>query len=419
MVDGDVSGDTQSQRAISCDFFLDSIFIKALHTSCLFYKAVRSSYIHTCTISEITAMAEEKTTDREKSGFKIVYQIMITMFVVAIIPLCGLWYISIYQANQEWTENIYQKLIDSTESLTRSVDEWTTMNFLLLTQNAEIPAIRSMDAKLQHPVLKTIVDSYPWIYLAHVILPDGQNLGRSDDETPKFYGDREYFQQVLGGKPFGQQVLIGKTSGKPAVTLSAPIKGEGLKNLGVIAVAMTLEDLSKTITKTKIGKTGFAILVDEKNRLIAHGRGEISSELQDFGAHPALSRQNRIDGNSFIFNENGKEIVAFSQKTKQGWTLIMQQDYKEAYAAAEISQRNALILLVVTLVTVVMIAYLLARRLSTPIRNLTVIADEISRGNLNATILETNRSDEIGALARAIQRMGVSLQMAFERLRKK
>ncbi|MFH0782763.1 MAG: cache and HAMP domain-containing protein [Pseudomonadota bacterium] len=364
-------------------------------------------------------MTEVKTADQEKTGFKIIYQIMITMFVVAIIPLCGLWYISIYQANQEWTKNIYQELTDSTESLTRSVDEWTAMNFRLLTQNAEIPAIRGMDAKLQHPVLKTIVDSYPWIYLAHIILPDGQNLGRSDDESPKFYGDRDYFKQVLGGRPYGQQVLIGKTSGKPAMVLSAPIKGDGIKNLGVLAVAMTLEDLSKTVTKTKIGKTGFAILVDEKNRLIAHGHGEISSELQDFSSHPALSQQNRLDSSSFTFNENGKKIVAFTQKTKQGWTLIVQQNYKEAYAAAEISQRNALILLLVTLATVVMIAYLLAHRLSTPIRNLTVIADEISRGNLNATILETERSDEIGALARAIQRMGVSLQMAFDRLRNK
>jgi methyl-accepting chemotaxis protein len=71
------------------------------------------------------------------------------------------------------------------------------------------------------------------------------------------------------------------------------------------------------------------------------------------------------------------------------------------------------------MVSVIVVAYLLARRLSTPIRNLTVIADEISRGNLGAKIAETGRSDEIGALARAIERMGVSLQMAFDRLRKK
>jgi methyl-accepting chemotaxis protein len=78
-----------------------------------------------------------------------------------------------------------------------------------------------------------------------------------------------------------------------------------------------------------------------------------------------------------------------------------------------------MILLLVTLVTVVVVGYLLALRLSTPIRNLTVIADEISRGNLTAEIRETERNDEIGALARAIERMGVSLQMAFDRLRKR
>lgn len=186
-----------------------------------------------------------------------------------------------------------------------------------------------------------------------------------------------------------------------------------------MAIAMTLEDLSKSITKTRIGETGFALLLDEQNRLIAHGRGEVTSELQDFSAHPALKRSGRPDPDSFVFVEADKKIVAFSQKTNLGWTLIVQQDYREAYAAADAAQRNAILLLIATLIAVVAIAYLLAHRLSAPIRNLTAIADEISRGNLGAEISECGRSDEIGALARAIQRMGVSLQMAFDRLRKR
>lgn len=364
-------------------------------------------------------MVDGKAAEREGAGFKIIYQILITMLVISIIPLGGLWYIGIHQSKQEWTANIYRNLIENTEHLTRSVDEWTNMNLRLLEQNAATPAILGMDSKAQNPVLKTMSEAYEWIYLAFTILPDGQNLGRSDGKPETYYGDREYFKQVLGGRPMGQQVLLGKTSNKPAFILAKPIKGDGAKNLGVIAIAMTLEDLSKAITKTKIGETGFAILLDEQNRLIAHGHGEVSSELQDFSSHPVLNQRNRFDKSSFTFQDGGKEIVAFSQKTSQGWTLIVQQDYREAYAAADEAQRNALLLLLVTLVTVIVIAYLLARRLSTPIRNLTVIADEISRGNLNAVIEEKNRSDEIGALARAIDRMGVSLQMAFERLRKR
>lgn len=364
-------------------------------------------------------MAADKTTHKQKAGFKILYQILVTMLLIALIPLGGLWYISIYKSNQEWTANIFQNLAENTEHLTQSVDDWTSMNLRLLEQNGASPAILNMEAKAQAPVLKSITTSYEWIYLAFTILPDGQNIGRSDGMPPTSYGDREYFQQVLGGKAIGQQVLMGKTSGKPAFILAKPIKGDGAKNLGVIAIAMTLEDLSKTITKARIGETGFAILLDDKNRLIAHGKGAITSELQDFSGHPVLKMGNRFDPDSIVFVEDGKKIVAYSQKTKLGWTLIVQQNHREAYAAADEAQRNAVLLLVITLILVMLIAFLLAHRLTTPIRNLTAIADEISRGNLGAEIKETSRSDEIGALARAIERMGVSIQMAFEKLRKR
>lgn len=364
-------------------------------------------------------MAGGKATERDGAGFKIIYQILITLLVIALIPLGGFWYIGIHKSRQQWTANINRNLVENTDHLARSIEDWTQMNLRLLEQNAAMPAILSMASEAQNPVLKTISDTYEWVYLAFTILPDGENLGRSDGNPATYYGDRDYFKQVLGGKALGQEVLLGKTSKKPAFILAKPIKAEGVKNLGVIAIAMTLEDLSKTITKTRIGETGYAILLDDKNRLIAHGHGEVSSELQDFSSHPVLSQRNRLDGDSFVFDDNGKEIVAYSKKIGQGWTLIVQQDYREAYAAADQAQRQALLLQAITLLTVLVISYLLARRLSRPIRNLTAIADEISRGNLNAVIKEKSRSDEIGALARAIDRMGVSLQMAFERLRKR
>lgn len=355
----------------------------------------------------------------QAGGFRIVYQILIAMFVVGAIPMAGLWYIGIFKAEQDWTESIYRNLVEATDNVVQSVDEWTAMNLRALEQNAGSPAILSMDKAEQDPVLKSMVDTYEWVYLAFTIEPNGQNLGRSDGKPVKYYGDREYFRQVLGGRSLGQQVLMGKTSGKPAFILSKPIKGDGPKIKGVIAFAMTLEDLSKAVTRTRIGETGFAILLDDKNRLIAHGKGEISSKLQDFSNHPVLRQRNRFDRNSFVFTEEGKKIVAYSAKTKQGWTLIVQQDYEEAYAAAHAARQNGIILLAVTFLAVFCIAFLLANRLSTPIRNLTTIADEISRGKLDAIIAETSRNDEIGALARAIERMGVSLQMAFDRLRKR
>ncbi|WP_169309222.1 cache and HAMP domain-containing protein [Desulforhopalus sp. IMCC35007] len=361
---------------------------------------------------------QSKDVETQRSGFRIVYQILVTMCIVALIPIGGLWYNSVYLAKQNWEEAVFSGLASSAGSISQSVDNWTAANLRMLEQNSQTPALLSMDADEQNPVLTSISNQYSWVYLAFTILPDGQNLGRSDGQATRFYGDRDYFKQVMDGKALGQEVLLGKTSNKPAFILAKPIKKSGSEILGVIAVAMTLEDVSQIVTKTKLGSTGFATLLDEQNRLIASGDTNISFNLQNFSDHPALTQFRASPTGSYLFEDKGKRFVAHTKKTEQGWTLILQQDYDEAFAAANSAQKNALILLAATLLAVIVIAYLLASRLSSPLQNLTKIADEISRGNLEANIRETHRNDEIGALARAIERMGVSLQMAFARLRK-
>jgi methyl-accepting chemotaxis protein len=233
------------------------------------------------------------------------------------------------------------------------------------------------------------------------------------------YGDRAYFKQVMDGKGLGRELVIGKTSGKPALILAGPITGTSNEPLGVIAMAMDLGDLSKTVTDTRIGDTGYAILLDERNKVIAHGRPEKrSGVLQDLGNHPALQMLDASQGPT-VFEEEGRKIVAYRRKLGQGWSLIVQQDYDEAFAPLRQVERNAFVLMVVTVVLVLVVASWLGHRLAGPIRRLTTVADNISRGEISGKILETERGDEIGALARAIERMSVSIQMAMGRLRKR
>jgi methyl-accepting chemotaxis protein len=96
--------------------------------------------------------------------------------------------------------------------------------------------------------------------------------------------------------------------------------------------------------------------------------------------------------------------------------MVAQEDYDEIYAPIQEANYQALILFGVTLVIVLLIAYLLSQRLSSPIRNLTRVADEMSRGRVVARIAEVGRGDEIGALAGAIDRMGTSIRLAIDKL---
>ncbi len=365
----------------------------------------------------------------QKAGLKIFPKLLLTMLVVAAIPLAGLWY-NIMQAQGDWEKNLTVQLTQASNSLVHQVDDWVEKNQRALRNSALLADVMSMDPARQQPVLRALLQTYEWSYLTHTVNRKGQNVSRSDDKAPKYYGDREYFKQVMSGQPYGYQVLIGRTSGKPALVISAPIYAPGTANTrgasslaalltknirGAIQLAAHLTDISAAVADTKIGKTGFAILLDQKGKAVAHGKPEMLAQaLQDLSDHPGFHAQ-AIDKQT-VYEEDGKQIVAYSQKTKNGWTLIIQQDFAEAFGPLLKAKRNSWILLAVSLLLVFFATLLFAQRLVQPIRQLTDIADGFSRGQLQASIPGTNRGDEIGALARAVQRMGVSIKMAFKEL---
>jgi len=97
----------------------------------------------------------------------------------------------------------------------------------------------------------------------------------------------------------------------------------------------------------------------------------------------------------------------------------VEQDYNEAYASIKKLEADARNLILITVALVFAVAFFIGKQLTRPINELTAIAAELSSGKFNLEIPQTKRSDEIGALALAIERMGISIQMAMDRLRKK
>lgn len=352
-----------------------------------------------------------------KFRFSIFYKILTTMLLVAVIPLVAIWYINYQTAEKHLTQNVQQRLGGISDKLTAVVNDWVSANHKVLLQNGALPEMASMNARIHNPVLRTVLNEYAWSYLVFTIRPDGMNVGRSDGKDPIDYSDRIYFKQVIDGAPLGKQVVISKTTGKPSLILSAPIHGPNRNLAGVIAMGTSLTDISETITKAGIGTTGYAFLLDQDGKVVAHQKQEYTATMADLSKHPAFLGRSNDPSRVVIFDEDGRKVIAHTQKTKQGWTLVAQQDYDEAFRALSEANRNAMILLAITLVIVSYVAYLLAQRLSKPIRNLTLIADEISRGQLDIKIQEVNRRDEIGALAAAIERMGVSIRMSLQKLR--
>jgi len=74
-------------------------------------------------------------------------------------------------------------------------------------------------------------------------------------------------------------------------------------------------------------------------------------------------------------------------------------------------QNSIFVLTLITLTIVVMWSYFLARSITSPIENLSRVADRVSRGDLKSSQIDVMSNDEIGDLAQSFNRMLNSYQI--------
>jgi methyl-accepting chemotaxis protein len=312
------------------------------------------------------------------------------------------------------TDQIGQQV---TEGLVGQVNEWADKNLRVLQAASQLSEMQSMNAAGQEPILKTIAANYPWKYLVFTVNAAGMNIARNDGLPLTDYSDRQYYKDVvIGQKPFAWQTLIGRTTKKPALILAVPIK-QGERIVGALCSAMHVEAISDYIVNWRKGQTGFAFLVDQTGKVVAHQMEEFSRSEKVLTAHPLLANFKTGQAGLQRFVENEVSKVGFIRETKWNWKVAIQQDEDEVFALSRQANLFALILLAATVVLVLVVATLSGRAIVKPIKQLTEAAEKISTGDLEVQIKVTSKN-EIGELAAAIARMQDSIRIAIGRLRR-
>jgi methyl-accepting chemotaxis protein len=357
---------------------------------------------------------------RSKVRFGLFPKIVTVMLIISLLPFIIFWAVTYKEAINRTRAETEQFFTLTATALGTQVDGWIDNNALVLKSAVDLPAIKSMDRTSQEQVLREIQKNYPYMYLVFTVGLDGRNVARSDDVPLKDYSDRQYYKDIIQGKQLSWQTLIGKTSKKPALILAVPIKS-GDQLVGVLAAAMTVDDLSKYIATWKRGKTGYAFLVDEKGKVVAHQVQSYVEEQKSLNDHPLIAAFRNSKWSSLtanFTNEKGNPSYGHVKEIARGWAIALQQEDAEVFDSLKHVQRLAVILLAVTILIVSFIAWISARAIVTPIRKLTEVAERMSLGDLNMQINIPSK-DEIGLLAQAIKRMQTSLRLAMERLRRK
>ena len=336
----------------------------------------------------------------------------IALLLVSAVPVAANVY-QFWQAQSTIRDKVNTQLVSTAEKIVSDVNHWVELNLRSSELIARTSQIQSMEPAQQVPILKATDDTFDWSYTAFTADLEGNAVARSDGKPLKYYGDREYVRAILSGQQVGQQVLISRVNDKPALCLSVPIQREQAL-VGILVQCSKLVNISAAVASVQIGETGLARLEDNKQRLIAHGdTRELTTELKDLSNDPI--NELGLNREPIISNINGNRVVSYTIATDLNWRLSIVQEYEEAYAVLEKLKFEAMIAGGVLLFIILFFALLLSNSISKPIRQLSDIANTYSKGGLDQEIPGTKRRDEIGDLARAIERLGLGLKVIIKR----
>ncbi len=194
---------------------------------------------------------------------------------------------------------------------------------------------------------------------------DGKTLGID-------LSKRDYFELARNGRASIGSVVRSKSSGKPVLVASAPIQSGSKQFAGVVGIAMNIESLAGKIASVKVGRTGYAFMVDKTGLIIAHPNPKHILETnlaQTKGMEEImtlmLSGEAGVDSYTF---EGIEKIAGFAPVAQTGWSIGVTQPNEEFLAAAN-SIRNLILLIgAIFLVLTILGVFYFARSISKPVK---------------------------------------------------
>jgi len=191
-----------------------------------------------------------------------------------------------------------------------------------------------------------------------------------------------------------------------------------------VFVTASLTDLWKKIDAVRIGKTGFAFLIDREGRTIFHPELDRAKKLQNVADLPIVREAIVKFGNpsiespsagGFRDGDGSGMVGAYSWAESLNWGVIMQQSKGEAYSSITRMKVNAIFWIVLSIMGSVFLAFFLAKSLSRPILQLIAGAEKLGEGDFNYEV-KVKTHDEISTLANTFNFMVKKLKEFQEQL---
>jgi signal transduction histidine kinase len=211
---------------------------------------------------------------------------------------------------------------------------------------------------------------------------------------------------------------------EPLMTLAIPVKLGPAKIVGVLVGQTNLKFLWDIVGKISFGYGGYAYLVDQQGKLIAHKDASLVLKQMSLKELPKVAQFLRSPMTDELPANEGRGIMGedvlstFAHVPQVGWGLIVEEPAALARSGVRKLEYYAVLLLFVGLSVGAAIIVWISNRISKPILELRAGAQTIRSGNLDHRV-QVATDDEIEDLAEEFNSMSAALQNSYANLEQK
>lgn len=375
-----------------------------------------------------------------KIRFPLKKKLLYTFLFITILPVAILGFRAITEIKNAITENISQQNLEIATIVSQEINQRIKNAQNILETAIKNPSMKKLDIDNIQYSLKSIVENFH-IFKAIYLITDNEDymsierkrgitiVSKNKDKIDTIASI--WLMTVLYSEIRGyiSPIYFEVNSKFPYLYMAFQIRNQLYKRVGVLVAKLDLTAIWPVVNRIRLGKTGFASVIDENKRLIAHSnKDEIIGREIDY--MPAIFKVlSGVSGSGeFVSSEDKRGyLVAYAPVSKfysskeykpylkVNWGVVVQQMANEAYAKVTRMKHRVLIILMIIFLLSVVISLLLSNHLTIPLLKLVKGAKNISSGDLTSPLkLETN--DEIGLLAKQFDQMRIDLQKKIDEM---
>lgn len=307
-------------------------------------------------------------------------------------------------------ETTYSNLEKITEITSFRVENFINQSITssgLLNQNEVLTSEESSPEEIEEEINK--VYSYYKVFFQDITFLDKE--GKVVASTSKrSYGRWETNPWFMKSKATKEIVISDMYAVSdpedPIMAVFVPNLNDEKQIVSFTVVQVNTEPLFRDLD-FKIGEEGTVIILNERGDIIFHkDKKNIFTKISD--SYPLDENALRKSGN-LVFNFQGKDFVASfkvieSEFFDMGWQLIIAQPEEEAFGFLNKMVINYGFLIIVFLFPIILISFVISRKVIKPLKNLSITSKRVARGDFKARAIVYTK-DEFGELADNFNKM--------------